>query len=181
MQANSKNETPKVQIAILARILELVGGSASIERLSVLFLLVQKQILCQFGIVISANDRFSLGEKTCIELLADSKKRDSFFNKLFLVENDIVSLTSIGLESIRRTDYESDFAIYGYLCDADNEIVTNTASSSLSEDEAKAEVVQFFGSNSEFQAWNEIIGQRKEWDAMNPHLRSYLIENELIR
>ncbi len=181
MQAKTINEIPKTQVAILAKILELSGGRIHTERLSILFLLVQKQILCRFGIIISVNDRFLLGDKKRIELLSKSKSRDSFFNSIFLIKDDVISFTSVGLRSINRTDYDSELAIYGYLCESDYEIIAATVASFSPESKvtAEAEIIQFFGSSNEYQTWHEIINQRKEWDVLNPHLRRYLLENEL--
>lgn len=177
MQANSKYSM--IQLAQLAKLLELSGGAISKEKLSILFLLFQRELLCRYGIISAASDRIMTGDKIAIEVLDEASVNGELPSIVFDLKNNSVSFTEKGLEMLAKTDYEDEMALNGWLCEADIKLIGKIVASQSKEEDQKEDLVGFFGHSNEFLSWPEIVKKNDHWDEINPGLRAYLKENEI--
>lgn len=177
MQANSKYSMS--QLAQLAEILDLSGGTISNERLSILFLLFQKELICRYGVISSVSDRVMTGDKIAIEVLDETSVKGELPSVFFDLKNNLVSFTEKGLEMLDKDDYEDEMALYGWLCEADIKLIGEIVASQVKEEVQREELVRFFGNNNAFLSWPEMVEKNAHWDEVNPALREYLKENEI--
>lgn len=169
------------QIAELVLITELAGGRINKLRLSSLFMLLQKNLLCQFGCGSMSSDKISIGDQGVrMSSLFDLKIHDksTLYSLLFNSDKNDIWLTDKGVEMTLIRNYDDPFAIYGYLCEEDENQARalvadkkNVSTSALAK-----EVGEFFGdSNNEFLTWEQIIKKNDHWDVKHPELRPYLL------
>lgn len=178
MQANTKYSMS--QLAQLAEILDLSGGTISNERLSILFLLFQKELVCRYGVISAISDRVMTGDKIAIEVLDEASVKGELPSVFFVLKNNLVSFTEKGLEMLDKDDYEDEMALYGWLCEADIKLIGEVVSSQTEEKEKdqKEALVRFFGHSNEFLSWPEIVKRNIHWNENQPGLREYLTESE---
>lgn len=169
------------QIAELVLITELAGGRINKLRLSSLFMLLQKNLLCQFGCGSMSSDKISIGDQGVRMLsLFDLKTHDksTLYAAIFNSDENDIWLTEKGVEMTLIRNYDDPFAIYGYLCEEDE-----NQARALMEDKKNAstlalakEVGEFFGdSQDQFLTWEQIIKNNDHWDVKHPELRPYLL------